>query len=143
MVERFTVLRLGQVFTDGLEGIGNRLDCGSIGAIGGTVVNYEKEGDVIVLLYVLLGQREQVFLIERNQIPVILSPDIQQSVLAVEADLDVVLLGRSHKFNDILPHLRRIQAPLDHHIRLAFSSVDAEKIEDLIDTVYTAASKLV
>ena len=31
----------------------------------------------------------------------------------------------------------------DHHIRLAFSSVDAEKIEDLIDTVYTAASKLV
>ena len=31
----------------------------------------------------------------------------------------------------------------EHHIRLAFSSVDAEKIEDLIDTVYTAASKLV
>lgn len=30
----------------------------------------------------------------------------------------------------------------DHHIRLAFSSVDAPNIEDLIDTVYTAASKL-
>ena len=30
----------------------------------------------------------------------------------------------------------------DHHVRLAFSSVDAPKIEGLIDTVYTAASKL-
>lgn len=30
----------------------------------------------------------------------------------------------------------------DHHIRLAFSSVDAPDIEDLIDTVYKAASKL-
>ena len=31
----------------------------------------------------------------------------------------------------------------DHHIRLAFSSVDVQNIEALIDTVYTAASKLV
>gem|GEM_PF-2799113 len=30
----------------------------------------------------------------------------------------------------------------DHHVRLAFSSVDAPDIEDLIDTVYKAASKL-
>lgn len=31
----------------------------------------------------------------------------------------------------------------DHHVRIAFSSVDVEKIEDLIDTVYKAASELV
>jgi len=31
----------------------------------------------------------------------------------------------------------------DHHVRIAFSSVDEPKIEDLIDTVYKAASELV
>ena len=31
----------------------------------------------------------------------------------------------------------------EHHIRLAFSSVDLEKIEGLVDTVYKAASELV
>ena len=31
----------------------------------------------------------------------------------------------------------------DHHVRIAFSSVDLENIEDLIDTVYKAASELV
>ncbi|MBQ3318294.1 MAG: aminotransferase class I/II, partial [Spirochaetales bacterium] len=30
----------------------------------------------------------------------------------------------------------------DHHIRIAFSSVDVQNIEDLIDTVYKAAGEL-